>query len=410
VKKKARRTSEELLISAMVHTGMDPGQYGVRPEMIRSCGPEFSFVHTYERQYGKPLTESVFTIKFPDFELHENADMAFAADEVIDAHIRRSVIKTVQTASRHIENDDVDEAIVAMATYSPPVRQKPIENDLSDTSFLEGYEEDEDVINPPWDKVRRVTGGIRKGELYYIAARLGQGKSWVLAAMGATALMSGANVRYYSLEMSKSQVMTRMHVLLGRACGYDVDHVAMRDKTFDPQEYRLLVARLAKEVPGQLSLVDSSDTRISPVTLVQDKGWADLSLVDYAGLMATPSGGRAIDDWRSMGSISNALKEVSLAHHLRIVAAAQINREGDTPNTAHPPKVRNLAQSDSLGQDADVVITHRQMSRSVMVYGIEKNRSGASGDKFYTRFQPNIGEFREITREQALDIKDEETE
>ena len=102
------------------------------------------------------------------------------------------------------------------------------------------------------------------------------------------------------------------------------------------------------------------------------------------------------------------LKEVAVAHGLRIVAAAQINRDGDTGTNSVPPKVKNLAQSDSLGQDADVVLTHKQMSKSVMVYGIEKNRHGAAGDRLYSRFLPNTGRFNEIDKERAQDIKDEE--
>lgn len=400
-----KQTAEELLISAMVNSGDDPSQFGVKPEMIISYPAEYGFAASYERSYNKALSLTAFRVKFPDFKLCEDSDVAFAAEEVIDAHIRRTVIKTVQTAAKHVENDEVDEAIVAMSTYSPPARQKPISNDLDDGSFLDGYEEDEDVIDPPWRTLHRVTNGIRKGELYYVAARLGQGKSWILANFAAEALMNGANVRYYSLEMAKSQVMTRMHVLLGRRCGHHVDHSQMRARTFDPQAYRKLVRTLSKEVPGNLSVIDSSDGKISPVSLVQDKEWSDLTLVDYAGLMSTPSGSRAIDDWRNMGSISNALKEVAISHNLRIIAAAQINRDGDTPDTAQPPRVKNLAQSDALGQDADVVLTHRQMCRTVMVYGVEKNRHGISGDKFYTTFRPNSGEFKEISSDSAFDIK-----
>ena len=43
-----------------------------------------------------------------------------------------------------------------------------------------------------------------------------------------------------------------------------------------------------------------------------------------------------------------------------------------------------------------------------MVYGIEKNRHGAAGDRLYSRFLPNTGRFNEIDKERAQDIKDEE--
>jgi replicative DNA helicase len=169
--------------------------------------------------------------------------------------------------------------------------------------------------------------------------------------------------------------------------------------------YKRLVDRISEEVSGELFVIDTSLGRVSPATIQAQSDQADLVIVDYAGLLSTPMGNRAVDDWRSMASISNMLKEVSVATSVPIISAAQINRDGDGAGWK-PPRVKNLAQSDALGQDADVVITHKRYSKSTAVASIEKNRHGASGDYFWTRFQPDEGRFEEITREQADDIKD----
>jgi replicative DNA helicase len=85
-----------------------------------------------------------------------------------------------------------------------------------------------------------------------------------------------------------------------------------------------------------------------------------------------------------------------------MVCAAQINRDGETGNA--PPKVKNLSQSDALGQDADVVLTMRAKPHDVATdFSIEKNRHGSSGIRFYTTFDPNTGVFTEISAEQAED-------
>ena len=406
---KIKRASESLLISTAINTETPPDEFGVTSEMIYSYPAEFQWFASYPKLYGQFPSKEALLYKFPDFPFTDEArDMAFAADEVLNAHSRRSLVQSIQEAAAHIEEGDIEDAIMSVTSFMPPVRSKPISNDLADYEFLENYTEFEDVLNVPWERLQDVTGGVRKGDLWYVAARLAQGKSWVLANFAAEAILEGRNVRFYSLEMPKHQVMTRMHVILGHRLGMDVDHVAMRGKVFDPIQYRKIVKKINNDVSGQLSIMDSSDGRVSPTTLVQDKNWADLTLVDYAGLMTTPAGGRAIDDWRSMGVISNTLKEMAITHDLRLVVAAQINRDGDTGISTNPPKVKNLAQSDSLGQDADVVITHKQLCKSAMVYGIEKNRHGESGDKFYTRFLPNSGEFEQLTKDEALDIREDE--
>lgn len=404
-----RRTSESLLLSSVLNTEDDPALYGITEEMMASYAAEYRWLVSYPKLYGvRPSSEAMLQ-KFKDFPYTTEAcDTAFAAEEVIAEYTRRQLVKSIQRAADHLEEGDVEEAMLAVSTFIPPARMKPMVNDLEDMSFLNQYEEHEDSLTVPWETLQRHTGGMRSGDLWYLAARLSQGKSWTLGVFARDALLAGRKVKFYSLEMPRYQVLVRMHVLLGAALGMDVDHIAMRDKVYDPIQYRKMVKRIHEEVPGELQVHDTSMGRVTPSTIAQDRG-VDLAIVDYAGLMSTPLGGRAIDDWRSMGVISNMLKEVALSANMRILAAAQINREGDTTGSV-PPKVKNLAQSDSLGQDADVVLTHKQMSKSVMVYGLEKNRHGACGERFYSRFQPNTGHFVEIDKDRAEDIRDDEDE
>jgi hypothetical protein len=67
--------------------------------------------------------------------------------------------------------------------------------------------------------------------------------------------------------------------------------------------------------------------------------------------------------------------------------------------------VKNLAQSDALGQDGDVVLTMRAKPKNVAThFSLEKNRHGSSGIPFYTTFDPNRGVFTEISAEHAEDL------
>ena len=126
----------------------------------------------------------------------------------------------------------------------------------------------------------------------------------------------------------------------------------------------------------------------------------DAAIIDYAGLLSSSLGSRAVEDWRTMAAISNQLKEVAVATDVPIVSAAQINREGDTAGWK-PPKVKNLSQSDALGQDGDVVLTQKQYGKANMVYSIEKNRHGEGQQLFFTEFGPNKGKFEEVSAQVA---------
>lgn len=405
-----RPSSEALLISALINSAdvEAANLYGITPEMFTGYQGEYRWLLSYVRTYGAQPSKDALKSRFPDFPFTEHRDIAFAADEVRHAHVRRELVRTIKSAASSVAEGDTEEAILAMSSFAPPAPIQPMRNALIDGSLLTDYDERVEGLAVPWDSLQRTTGGIRKGDLWYVAARLGQGKSWTLGCFVRDAVLAGRKVLFYSLEMSERQVLTRMHVLLGSALGLGVDHTSMRDKTFDLTAYKKVLDVIRERVPGELFVHDSSKGRVSPANIVAQGKDADLVVIDYVGLMSTPLGNRAIDDWRAMASISNMLKEVAVSADLRILAAAQINRDGDQPGW-RPPKVKNLAQSDALGQDGDVVLTHKQYSPSTMVYGIEKNRHGEGGSVFFTRFTPNQGQFAEITREQADDIKDSET-
>lgn len=406
-----RPTAETLLISAMINTGdvSTASLYNVTPEMFVGFPNEYRWILSYPKAYGSSPTKETFLTKFPSFPFADTCDVAFAADEVKYAYTKRGLVRAIQDSTRALTEGDLEEAIMAVSGFAMPSSVVPLKNTLSDISFLDTYELEEDILRIGWPTLLRATSGIRPGDLWYLAARLGQGKSWLLGSLAADALIAGRRVIFYSLEMSQRQVQTRMHTILAKRLGIDIRHSQLHGRTYDALAYRRLVGRISDEIKGELFVVDSSLGRVSPATIQAQADQADLVVVDYAGLLSTPMGNRAIDDWRSMASISNQLKEVAVATGTPIISAAQINRDGDGAGWK-PPKVKNLAQSDALGQDADVVITHKRYSKSTMISSIEKNRHGASGDYFWTNFSPEDGRFDEITRDQADNIKDNESD
>lgn len=402
-------SSEALLIAALVNCGDTSlgSLYGVSTEMLVGYQAEYRWLLSYTATYNAAPGWDAVRAKFPNFPVTDHFDAAFAADEVRYAASHRSMRSSVRLAASCISEGDYEEAAMALASFIPPSISRPRVNALGEMSFLEDYHEKPEVIAVPWKTLQNLTGGIRTGDLWYIAARLSQGKTWTVVELLSHALMAGHRVNLFSLEMPKAQIMTRVHTALGHALGESVDHKAMRDKAYDVIAYRKLVNRIRDEVPGELFVYDGTDGRVSPATVAAHAGNADMSVVDYAGLMASPLGKRAVEDWRVMASISNELKEVAISKNTRVVALSQINREGESLSK-YPPKTKNLAQSDALGQDGDVVLTHKRYSRTSQIFSLEKNRSGVDGRYFYTRFLPNEGKFNEISKEVADQLRDTE--
>ena len=157
-------------------------------------------------------------------------------------------------------------------------------------------------------------------------------------------------------------------------------------------------------VGGYLDVHTPADGPVSPSVVASRCSEYDLIIVDYVGLMA--------QDWRwsrdrrlaGDGQDLQRLEDHRACPRApAILCAAQINRDGETGSA--PPKVKNLAQSDALGQDGDVVLTMRSKPHDVAThFSLEKNRHGASGIPFYTTFDPNTGIYREISRDHVDDL------
>jgi replicative DNA helicase len=409
-----RSNTESRLISALINSQdvTAAPRYGVNETMLVTHANEYRWLVSYPAQFGgQPSVESLQS-RFPDFPYSPDyADVAFICSEVCEQYDHRQLVKAVKGASEALYNSNVEEAkaILQGAQYASGGLSYELKNALHDMSVLDTYDEEIVSITMPWRTLQSATGGARPGDLWYVAARLGQGKSWTLGCIARQALLEGKRVALFSLEMPKNQVLTRVHSLLAPELGVNVRHSELHGRSYDAISYRKLMTRIKEEIPGELFIVDSSKGSISPSSIQSMSNGMDLVLVDYVGLLSSPLGDRAVNDWRVMAAISNILKEVAQMNEIPIICAAQINREGENEKE-RPPKVKNLAQSDALGQDADVVVTHKQLSKTVMIYSVEKNRHGESDVLWRTRFLPNEGRFDEITYEKARDFMDRDEE
>lgn len=404
-----RPNAESKLISALVNAGdvKAAQQFGIRAEMFATHRQEYEWLVGFPDAYdGTQPSPISLTTRFADFPYTDGyADVQFICTEVQEKYEHREMVTVMREAGDHIRNGDLREAYEAFRRVKEPKDSlilKP-KNVLWDESFLDVYTKDVDRIEMPWKTPQKETGGPAAGDFWLFAARPGQGKSWTLASLARKALMDGKKVIMYSLEMPTIQVLARIHTMLAQDLGFRVSHSDLHGRAYDPISYRKLLKSIRENVPGELFVVDSTKGQVTTSTITSTVEGHDLALLDYIGLMSTSTGARAVEDWRTMANISNVLKEIAIANEIPIVAAAQINREGETGGWK-PPKLKNLAQSDALGQDADVVITMKKRSKNVAVYSIEKNRHGESDVLFHTRFQPNDGKFDEISFEFARDL------
>lgn len=402
-----RSTPETLAISAILNNGdvYAAANYGVQPIHFKGHQETYQWLLDYYKKYGICPSIEELQSKFPDFSYSSSQyDARYPAFEVKRKYAERDLLKRTMESMRCLRQNDVEGAYKQLTGISLDLATVSLKDTLADETFLDDYDEPETGRVPvPWNSLMGYTYGIGPGELWYLAARQGQGKSSLLVDVISEALMSGRDVGMYSLEMTSRAVTTRVHADLGRRLGIKVNQKDMLHRRFDKLAYKELLGEIKANVPGKLHIHDTFDGSVSPSTVATNAAKYQLNVVDYVGLMRTDDGRAAVSDWRAMAEISNELKAITLSRNTAILGAVQVNREGDNAGQ-EPPRLKNLAQSDHLGNDGDVVMTMKRVGQSTAVISLEKNRNAESMVKWWVKYNPNQGDYGEITYEKAQEI------
>jgi len=248
-------------------------------------------------------------------------------------------------------------------------------------------------------ELNELVGGLYPGEVTYLAARPGQGKSsFALDLFLANAERFMAYV--FSLEMSKQVIMDRL------LCNMtDTNLMALRFGQLDERDKNRLKqgTKILRQYRGWIDDSSSLSLRTlrSKLTRAVAKG-AKLAIIDYIQMMSDvmkeDSGADAVC------RLGHGIRSVAKDLHVPILVVTQLNRSverrewGDN-NESPRPKVSDI-YGGGLEQSADGVwLLHRPKPTSteaVLIVG--KARNGATGDvpcvwyPQHTSFRP-VGDF-----------------
>ena len=238
--------------------------------------------------------------------------------------------------------------------------------------------------------------GFRPGALYVIGARPGVGKTVVGLQMALGFARSGnelsANERaglvlFYSLEMSKREIMNRVIAQTAEININELDGGQL--STANRQKIRNNKAALSR----LLSINDTGGQTIASIrayarTMARTAPLRAI-VVDYLGLIADASNFK--NRYEGITYISGELKRLAKDLNVPVIALAQLNRESARGNTR--PTMADLRDSGSVEQDADVVILlwrdltdKRTKEKAFIELDVVKNRHGAT-KKFKYLFQ-----------------------
>ena len=256
-----------------------------------------------------------------------------------------------------------------------------------------------------------LTSGFQDSDLIILAARPSMGKTaFALNIARNAAVEGGIPVAFFSLEMSKEQLVMRLICAESRLNAYTLQHGFVT-----PQDWCQLNAAGEKLAKAPIYIDDASDNtalklRAKARRLRKEQGLG-LIIIDYLQLMKVhrPSERRDLD----ISEMSRSLKGLAKDLNIPVITLSQLNRQLENRDDKRP-RLADLRESGALEQDADVVIfIHREevfkdkkrkakettpVKEGVVDIIVAKQRNGPTGAvqlafvKAYTRFE-NLAHF-----------------
>lgn len=235
-------------------------------------------------------------------------------------------------------------------------------------------------------QMSEILHGWRPSDLVVIGARPAMGKTALAHQLVCElALEHGIPVGFFSLEMTRAQLVTRQ--MCGMAAA---DSTKLRAGRMSEQEWSrfLKAAGELSDAPvfhddtPQLTL---SEFRRKARRMVQEEGVRVIA-IDYLQLMRYRGENKTHTKSEELEEITRGVKGVAKELNITVIALAQLNRNLET-RTDKRPQTADLRGSGAIEQDADIiaflyrdeVYDPQTEDKGIAELGVVKHRDGGLG-------------------------------
>ena len=301
-----------------------------------------------------------------------------------------SVINDISTRFEDLTNNNDSKKI---SSYSDTAGEA--------VEFLEGcYKRKGSIsgITTGIKKLNKLLDGLHDGELIIVAARPSVGKTSLANKMADSAAMAGKNVLFFSIEMSRPQIMLR-----SICSNSELNYRQILDGEVSREDFPR-ITKGVHEVSKLPVFVDDSPSITIPEIRAKTKRFkrshgVDLVVIDYLQIVTAHKKfeTRALE----IADYTKCLKSLARELNIPVVCLSQLSRE--SARAERKPRLSDLRDSGAIEQDADVVILlHRDHSVDnfqnqpyPLSLIVAKQRNGPVGD-VDVEFVPQYTKIKDI--------------
>jgi len=253
-----------------------------------------------------------------------------------------------------------------------------------------------------------MTAGLQRSDLIILAARPAMGKTTLVTNLAYNvATIAKQSVLFFSLEMSKEQLVDRM---LADASGVDAWNI--RTGNLSEDDFSKLSDAMGEMAEAPIYIDDTPGVSVLEMRTKARRAAHEaplgLIIIDYLQLMqgsGRDNGNRV----QEVSEISRGLKLLARELNVPVIALSQLSRSVES-RTPQIPQLSDLRESGSIEQDADIVMfiyreayynpdTDRENITDLI---IAKHRNGPTG-KVELYFHPERLRFMSLDKKHGDD-------
>ena len=362
---------------------------------------EITFIQEHKDKYGNVPDEATFKGRFPDFDILDVTESdRYLVETLLEEYNYAQSVPVAQNFAKLLQSD-ANEAIEYMQEQARRLQPNyciggtDIVHDASsrfDEYISRKENQQEWYFESGFPELDEIIHGIQRGEEFLVlVARLGQGKSWVLAKICAHVWKTGFNVGYVSPEMSANMVGFRFDTLIKNFSNKNLMYGR------DEADYEAYLEDL-KNRENKFMVATPTDFN-RRVTVSKLRNWIkqnklDMIAIDGIKYLSDERGQKHDNLTTSLTNISEDLMELSVELKIPVIVVVQANRSGvsgaDEDGT---PELESIRDSDGIAHNASKVISLKQKTDGILEMGIKKNRFGAMGARLNYSWDIDTGVF-----------------
>jgi len=233
-----------------------------------------------------------------------------------------------------------------------------------------------------------------------------QNSDLTIVAVMMHAVHADKKVAFFTLEMSKEQLMSRVLSTEAR-----VDSMRLRRGDLNEEETDRLMD-CARKIYAKKDTIGIDETPALSILELRSRcrrykkeNGLDLIIVDYLQLMVAGGARREASREREISEISMGLKSLAKELNVPVITGSQLNR-GPDARPDKRPKMSDLRESGSIEQDADMILmiyrdevyNPNSERAGIAEVIVGKNRHGST-KTIDLAYQPNFVSFHNLMTE-----------